>query len=127
MRTETKIPRSSKSSIVRAEQESVGIHHEVRLSAREVLCSFTRVLTERERIVLHWLANGLPVREIWQRLRTAPSMGAKTDRPIANNARSFVPPPNTGISQETFDEVHSSVVPHPHHAREDAIRSECQP
>jgi len=39
-----------------------------RINARQILCSFSLMLTERERMALHWLAEGLSVREIARRL-----------------------------------------------------------
>ena len=40
----------------------------VRLTPRDLLCSFTSMLTEREKIVLHWLAEGLSAQEIAERI-----------------------------------------------------------
>jgi hypothetical protein len=44
----------------------------VRVSPRNFLCAFSSVLTDREKMVLHWLAEGLDVREIVQRVRRTP-------------------------------------------------------
>jgi DNA-binding NarL/FixJ family response regulator len=68
VKTEKENLLNCKSSGGDAGKESAGAGREVRESARQVLCSFTSMLTERERMVLHWLANGLSVNDIWQRL-----------------------------------------------------------
>ena len=39
-------------------------HDNVRLNARRILCSFSKMLTEREKMALHWLAEGLTAGEI---------------------------------------------------------------
>ena len=46
----------------------------VRVSPRNFLCAFSSVLTDREKMVLHWLAEGLDVREIVQRVRRDPAI-----------------------------------------------------
>jgi len=68
----------------------------VRLTPRDLLCSFTSMLTEREKIVLHWLAEGRSAQEIAERLRRmfptaieAPAKAAGASRSLSLNSPSF--------------------------------------
>jgi len=61
----------------------------VRATAMEILCSFSKMLTSREKIVLHWLAEGFPVGEIASRLRMTHRSAIETSHRIPGGARSL--------------------------------------
>src|ERR1700682_3931987 len=61
----------------------------VRATALEILCSSSKVLTGREKIVLHWLAEGFPVGEIATRAQMAHRAAIKSSRHTRGGARSL--------------------------------------
>src|ERR1700682_258477 len=72
----------------------------VRATAHAILCSFSNMLTEREKIVLHSLSQGLSASEIAERLKTAHHFD-KSARKIRGGARSLslIPSPGTSGAQ----------------------------
>lgn len=74
----------------------------VRATAHEILCSFAKVLTEREKIVLHALAQGMSADEIATRLQPPPRVGIDAGRKIRGGARSLslLPGAGTGSTEE---------------------------
>ena len=74
----------SESSELVWDEERLKLRRGFRMNARQILCSFSMMLTERERLALHWLAEGLDVGEIAQRLQ--PADRAVVGRPTAGSA-----------------------------------------
>src|SRR5258706_13664409 len=70
----------------------------VRATAQEILCSFPKVLTEREKIVLHSLAQGLSADEIASRLQPPSRVDIASGRRIRGGARSLSLLPGAGTS-----------------------------
>jgi transposase len=54
------------------------------------------MLTERERMALHWLAEGLSAREIARRLQIGDRTVIEARQEIRGGARSLPPAPSTG-------------------------------
>ena len=115
MKTEKENLLNCKSSGGDAGKEIAGAGREVRVSARQVLCSFTSALTERERMALHWLANGLSVNDIWQRLPGGHQAIRNLHIQEANGARQLTQTSAHADNnvQDTF--LHSSVTLQPQH------------
>ncbi len=78
----------------------------VRLSPRDLLCCFTSMLTEREKIVLHWLAEGLSAPEITERLRRMFPAAIEAPAKTAGAARSLSLNSPSGTS--TYNQVAAS-------------------
>src|ERR1044071_1377483 len=71
----------------------------VRLSPRDMLCSFSSMLTEREKIVMHWLAEGLDSREIAERIRRMFPAAIEARAKDAGAARSLLhDPPSSALA-----------------------------
>jgi hypothetical protein len=68
-------------------------HHTVRATAHEILASFSKVLTDREQMILHWLADGMAVREIAERLHLLRPPAIESRHKSAGGARSLSPNP----------------------------------
>src|ERR1041385_5057979 len=84
----------------------------VRLDPRDLLCSFTSMLTEREKIVLHWLAEGLGAREIAERVRKMFPAAIEAPAKAAGAARSLSL--NSPSDTSTYNQVpaqHASSMP----------------
>ena len=72
-----------------ASQKRLKLRRDFRMTARQVLCSFSMMLTERERMALHWLAEGLSAREIAGRIQIGDRTVIKAMSEIRGGARSL--------------------------------------
>jgi len=85
----------------------------VRLSPRDLLCSFTSMLTEREKIVLHWLAEGRSAREIAERISKIFPVAIEEPAKAAGAARSLLPdPPSSAVTgaRKQLSEAQTSAI-----------------
>jgi len=89
----------------------------IRATAREMLCSSSKVLTDREKIVLHSLSQGLSGVEIANRLQRAHRVEiTKAVRKIRGGARSLslISASGTSSAQDNFTGPHPGLRPPTH-------------
>ena len=93
VRDKTNIPIEFASEAAEASgrEKRVKMRRGLRISPRDILCSFAMMLTERERIALHWLAEGLSAREIARRLEIRHGPAIEVSDATRRAARSFSP------------------------------------
>jgi len=74
----------------------------VRLNARQILCSFSKMLTQREKMALHWLAEGLTACEIAKRFQIGNGTPVENRHSVGGKTRSFPISSSPDVSQETI-------------------------
>jgi len=92
-------------------QKRLKPRHGFPMNARQVLCSFSMMLTERERMALHWLAEGLSAREIARRLQIGDRTVIEARQEIRGGARSFplAASPGTDNAQDKISRPRQSL------------------
>jgi len=115
MKAKTKIPinfKSEASNFV-GPGKRLKLRGGLRMSAREILCSFSMMLTERERLALHWLSEGLTAPEIARRLQIGDRTVIEASYKISGGARSLAlaAPPDRNSTQNRISGQHQSLAP----------------
>ena len=115
MKAKTKIPirfQSEASDSIES-QKRLKLPPSFRTNARQILCSFSMMLTERERMALHWLSEGLTAPEIARRLQIGDRTVIEASHKIAGGARSLAlaAPPDRNSTQNRISGQHQSLAP----------------